>query len=79
METNMIDPLDYIRARSALTDAASSAHLCYWVPEQNLSYHDGAMREALALAAKHLGYVLTPITTDIVAPIADIEHTSTGG
>jgi hypothetical protein len=64
MEIDMIDPLDYIRARSALTDAASSAHLCYWVPEQNLSYHDGAMREALALAAKHLGYTLAPITQE---------------
>jgi hypothetical protein len=64
MEIDMIDPLDYIRARSALTDAASSAHLCYWMPTANVPFHDEAMREALALAAKHLGYVLAPITQE---------------
>ena len=58
----MIDPLDYVRARHALECAASSAHLCYWMPDA--AYHDEAMREALALAAKHLGYTLTPIPAD---------------
>ena len=60
----MIDPVDYIRARYALNDAASSADRCYWVTEKNLSYHDASMRDALARAAKHLGYVLTPITQE---------------
>ena len=63
----MIDPLDYIRARSALTDAASSAHLCYWMPKENVAFHDEAMREALDLAAKHLGYTLAPIWFDDAA------------
>ena len=63
----MIDPLDYIRARSALTDAASSAHLCYWMPTENVAFHDEAMRDALALAVKHLGYTLTPIPADDIA------------
>jgi len=67
MEIDMIDPLDYIRARCALNDAASSAHLCYWMPTENVALHDEAMRDALALAAKHLGYTLTPIPADDIA------------
>jgi hypothetical protein len=67
MEIDMIDPLDYIRARHALENAASSAHLCYWMPQENVAFHDEAMREALALAAKHIGYTLTPIPADDIA------------
>ena len=75
----MIDPLDYIRARHALENAASSAHLCYWMPKENVAFHDEAMREALVLAAKHLGYTLTPIPADDVATLAGFETASTGG
>ena len=75
----MIDPLDYIRAGHAMENAASSALLCYWVPKENVAFHDEAMREALALAAKHLGYTLTPIPADDVATLAGFENASTGG
>ena len=75
----MIDPLDYIRARHALNDAADHAYLCYWMPKANVPYHDEATREALALAAKHLGYVLTPAPADDAAPVADLDNTSTEG
>jgi hypothetical protein len=65
MEIDMIDPLDYIRARHHLESAADSAHLCYWMPDA--AYHDEAMREALALAVKYLDYTLTPIPADDIA------------
>jgi len=72
----MIDPLDYIRARSALTDAASSAHLCYWMPTENVAFHDKAMRDALALAVKHLGYTLAPITQEDAKNILSADEIS---
>ena len=64
MEIYMTTQVQYIHAQSALNDAANSAHLCYWLPKQEVAFHDASMRDALARAAKHLGYVLTPITQE---------------
>jgi len=72
----MIDQLNYIYARCALNDAANSAHLCYWVPKENVAFHDEAMREALALAAKHLGYTLAPITQEDAKNILSADEIS---
>ena len=64
MEIYMTTQVQYIHAQSALNDAANSAHLCYWLPKQEVAFHDASMRDALARAAKHLGYTLVPVVQE---------------
>jgi hypothetical protein len=78
MEIYMTTQVQYIHAQSALNDAANSAHLCYWLPKQEVAFHDASMRDALARAAKHLGYTLSPIPAENVAPLANLEQVLTG-